>query len=1000
MYSKKDEAVTSTRVRCSFRALFLLLGAGSPLWSQTRVFPIATLPPIAEVNLTLDPQRDQHLLELRNFRAEADPVINLVDASGKESARGVARAGRLVVSVPRATVGRYILVVRSRSSTPEKGDLWVDGRLLKPGLQFSAGSSIPMSGIYAGEEAVGVAPPNGARSHVAYLVSADGRDLIARDSGAHTRLRLPAGQNVQVVYGSPSSNITTPIRVYRNDVGHDTDGDGLGDALEAAIGTCPQAGGPSGCGCPGCTDPPPPPPDPRDTDGDGLWDSWELLGFSTSWQTSGGLVFGYLPLQTWGANPRHKDIFVEIDFRRLTQEDNQNNVMEKMSPMVARQMAAIYGDNATTDASLRAAHAASIQNPDSLPGISIHLDTGVPPQSPADATIYGDWGGYNAVDALPDSMGVFRPQTPGVWKDQMSAVRYGIFHYVLGYTTGGGACGQGIACGFNMASSANSAHEFGHTLGLDHNGPYGTHEPNCKPNYPSLMNYAYLGLGQFSDGRKFPTLNNHALAETGAIDPADGGLLRTLQLTWGYKVDSATGSVDWNRDNRFAPAGTTVRAYGNYQPGSGGGCEFTREGEQATGMMSQRSPAIVRYNDHLWLFSVTLDGKLAYSYMGGAFLCAKIDDCPLVSFYSPVVKDLEGIDGIDAAVIKVNGRRIILIVGIRPDGTLFETWVEDIGGFFVWGSTLPIPGSPAAGEPSLAVSGAGSTVVLAYRGRDNVVRYRFRNPGSFRAEQTMNVGTRPLVMSANGSPSMAFTYLPGELIVGREQLVSAVIDTTETVQLYAPAFPGHGWLRLGIPYGFMSPAMGRPAMAWVGPTPTNTMVEASGASGTMATARSPAHARPVRSTPPRHGGAAGGLLTPDPVTYGRFYILYIENDPPVEGATNPDPVRMEMSYVDATGRLRIGLDSYFDNVWSYAFGTDLLQPGEIALRAAQSYSIPNAGSHPNSLHQVQVRPHADGISNLPYKNYDDWKVIGWGSCAILQAVQTPAMQSICPPKSW
>jgi hypothetical protein len=137
-----------------------------------------------------------------------------------------------------------------------------------------------------------------------------------------------------------------------------------------------------------------------------------------------------------------------------------------------------------------------------------------------------------------------------------------------------------------------------------------------------------------------------------------------------------------------------------------------------------------------------------------------------------------------------------------------------------------------------------------------------------------------------------------------------------------------------------------------------------------------------------------------PVTYGRLYILYIRYAAPVEGATNPDPVRMEMSYVDTSGRLRIGLDSWFDNVWSYAFGVDLLQPGEMALASAESYSIPNADTHPNSLFRVTVRPHADGISDLPYRNYDDWKVIGWGSCATLQDVQPAGMKVKCADKTW
>jgi hypothetical protein len=87
-------------------------------------------------------------------------------------------------------------------------------------------------------------------------------------------------------------------------------------------------------------------------------------------------------------------------------------------------------------------------------------------------------------------------------------------------------------------------------------------------------------------------------------------------------------------------------------------------------------------------------------------------------------------------------------------------------------------------------------------------------------------------------------------------------------------------------------------------------------------------------------------------------------------------------------------------VWSYAYGVDLLQSDGLGLRAVQSYAIPNAPNHPNSQYQVQVRPHADGIINLPYRNYDDWKVIGWGSCSTLRAVQTPAMQVSCPDQTW
>jgi len=241
--------------------------------------------------------------------------------------------------------------------------------------------------------------------------------------------------------------------------------------------------------------------------------------------------------------------------------------------------------------------------------------------------------------------------------------------------------------------------------------------------------------------------------------------------------------------------------------------------------------------------------------------------------------------------------------------------------------------------------------------------------------------------------------------VGREQVVAAVIDTFKTVQLYTTGRLGRGWVRLGLPYGHMGSATGRPAMAWTGPLPSNTTV----AAGDVVQPAGHRPARPLAVRVDRAGRAeraeravrdAAAAALAEPTTYGRFYILYVRDVAPVPGAPDPDPVRMAFSYVDAAGQLRIGHDTWFDNVWSYGYGIDLVQPGELALRAAQTYAIPNAPNHPNSLYQVQVRPHADGIVNLPYRNYDDWKVIGWGSCATLRPAQTPAMQVTCRDKNW
>jgi hypothetical protein len=952
---------------CTFRskrggialALAGLFAVAPPLHAQTRVFEVPAIRPVAEVPLTLAQRADGHTIELRNVDPQDSPVLDVVTASGDALPGLRTRADQSAIVLPPAATGRLTLIVRSLASDAlHLADVWVDGALLASKVRFSSGTTLTMAGLGVGEEVVGVAAPNGPSEHAAYLMSADGTRIIARAAGPVTRLRPRAVGDAVIVFASLQENATGRLRVYRNDYATDTDGDGLGDALENVLGTCARRSASiAGVSCAALAD-------ERDTDGDGLWDAWEVFGVNGQ------------ALPAWGADPRHKDIFIEVDFRRLTLADNQNGVALMMLPAVAREMAGIYADSATTDPATRAMHAQDVGNPDGQPGVHLHLDTGVPPETPADATTYGDWGGYTAVDAVPDGTGGYMAQDPAsAMASNMIQARRGLFHYVLGYTTGGGACGPGIACGFNMADAGNSAHEFGHTLSLDHNGPAGTHEPNCKPNYASLMNYAFLDSGYmlFSDGRTLPTLNNHSLIETD-VSPADATFLNTLKSMFRYKVDAATGSVDWNRDGVFAPANAPVRAYANLRPYGSGGCEFTREGEQLIGTKSQRSPAVVRYYDHIWVFSVTVEGKLDYTYTLPPWTCANIDDCPSLVFSPHDVRDIGPIDSVDAAVIRVNGKPLILIVAIRPDGSLVETWVHQEAGFNVWEDVVTVPASPAGGEPSLAVSRDGTGVALAYRGTDNIVRYRTRGPATWNPEQQVVVGGQPVAMHPRTSPGLAFTGLPGGIVVGEEQLVSAFSDSTGDIQLYkfVPNFPVNRWMHLGIPYEPMRSTIGRPSMAWTG--------TANNVNNVL--------------TPDATNGSTSGL------TYGRFYIVYISANPPVEGATNPNPVRMQMSYVDDTGNLRIGFDSFFDNVWSYAFGIDLLQPGEVGLRAAETYSIPNAGSHPDSLNQVSFRPHADGISDLPYSNKDDWPVIAWASCAVLADSQDASMHTSCQPKPW
>jgi hypothetical protein len=613
----------------------------------------------------------------------------------------------------------------------------------------------------------------------------------------------------------------------------------------------------------------------------------------------------------------------------------------------------------------------------------------VPPEKAEDATIYGNWGGYNPVDAVPDpnQQNAYVPQDPeNAWPQQMRSDRVGIFHYVMGYQSPGGSCGEGIACGFDMFDPLNSAHEFGHTLGLDHNGPYGLDEPNCKPNYPSLMNYAYLDSGyqQFSDGRNFPDFNNHSLRETAAIDPSNQPLVSALEANFSYKVDHATGSVDWNRDGVFAAANAPVRAYANYRPG-GEGCEFTREGRTDTGIKSERSPAIVRFNNTIWVFAVDLNGALVFTYAEPEWNCSSsnVDACPIAQFKSAETHDLGPLDAIDAKTMVINGNEYVILVGIRPDGSLLETRLFMQAGVQVWDSVVSIDGYAAAGsEPSLASNFDKSRLALAYKGRNNVVRLRFRSAQGWSAEQMLMVGASPLVAHPSSSPALTYAALPLGIVAGEhEHLIGAFTDRDGDIQLYTPQFPGNRWGRIAMPYDSMysaptfwrgkrrvwGPQVGRPVMAWTGGPPQD------------------------------HLGEAANAAIVQPTTYGRLYILYLQYNaaaPIYHSPTNP--IRMAMSYVDKTGTLRIGLNSYFDNVSQFAYGMSLLTPTDGTLRGAfTSAVLPNKAINPED--KIYFRPHADGISDLVYHNYDDWKTLAHGACAELVQYQADSPVKCAAP---
>jgi len=217
-----------------------------------------------------------------------------------------------------------------------------------------------------------------------------------------------------------------------------------------------------------------------DSDGDGLPDPWEIEGADVDCD---GDVDVDLPAM--GADPDHKDLFVEMDWQtaNLPSRDRVLRVKEAFA-------------RAPLDAG-------GIANPDGQPGINLWVDTG---SLSEDAGLVGDdFGGGNAVSGAiefctldSDNDGNGTPDFYETKAANFDSARARIFRYVISVRNIGGCAGGWGELGGNDMLIINTGdfwastfmHELGHTMNLGHGGNDGN---SCKPNYVSVMSYNYSG---------------------------------------------------------------------------------------------------------------------------------------------------------------------------------------------------------------------------------------------------------------------------------------------------------------------------------------------------------------------------------------------------------------------------------------------------------------------------------------------------------------------------
>ena len=335
-----------------------------------------------------------------------------------------------------------------------------------------------------------------------------------------------------------------------------------------------------------------------DTDGDGLCDNWEKYGYTYT-DSNGNSTFVNLPAM--GADPNHKDIFIQTDYMV-----NQGSC----SPTGSCDVGHSHMLNPDAVNMLIQAFAnAPVNNPDQTTGITLHIDCGI---SCVMNPLTGQtWGTLSQAHAIPDDiiLGDSTCKAPPNnttlgcydWTDygqiaqaNFDPSRLAVFHYALlahelgvfdatgnlAHISGSAVKGAVPASGFvvslghytgEVGSAFEQAgtfmHELGHNLGLHHGG---FDDINYKPNYLSVMNYSFQmgglikdGIDNFLDYSSFgdiPPLDEGSLNESiglgGGPDIAEYGTAYWCPGANPHSeppigrrdVGDANGAIDWNCD--------------------------------------------------------------------------------------------------------------------------------------------------------------------------------------------------------------------------------------------------------------------------------------------------------------------------------------------------------------------------------------------------------------------------------------------------------------------
>ena len=489
------------------------------------------------------------------------------------------------------------------------------------------------------------------------------------------------------------------------------------------------------------------PPTCVDTDGDGLCDDWETNGV---WVRTSATAEKFIDLPAMGADPMHRDIFVQADFMETAYVPTGDHSHQ----MTAN---AAYEELLGFDQS-------PVMNPDLTTGIHLHVDCG-----PTCIMILKNkqtWGALSQAGGMIEQplLDIIHNGTGQVFDwtkyDQASSVflasgRNLIFHHaIMAHMQNAGNTSSGLSrngTNFNLGASdlivsfggwpsvvgtdAEQAgtlmHELGHNLGLHHGGDL---DDNYKPNYLSIMNYYFQTGGVIFDNGKGPGngffdysrfllpaldetqldevngLNANPATFTGAknLSISKYGTMRYCKNDDPLKVSPQVanyvdGNVNWNCNQIRTVLGATVTLKPYIDP------RTVNEDINADGVLN------LNYNGTVYPLTSFNDWP-ALVYTGGSIAGNGLGQAPPITTQAvEITHDQDSlIPKLYMVAIRTMGRvrsapnsKITLNVVIANTGTTDDTYTLGASTLGGWAINASLPGSvavPAKGTATVSVT--------------------------------------------------------------------------------------------------------------------------------------------------------------------------------------------------------------------------------------------------------------------------------------------------------